>query len=82
MDLWRYSLLRWRHRSRVETLWTKLKKILQNIDLYYLTNNFSEASVDNLNICKSLSDADLGKLGVVTIRDLIRFREELRRGNY
>lgn len=58
------------------------KKILQNRDLNYLTNNFSEASVDNLNIWKSLSDADLGKLGVVTIRDHIRFREELRRGNY
>lgn len=56
-----------------------IKLILKNIDLPNLANNFAEANVNNVDICKSLSDVDLSRLGIATIGDRIRFREELRR---
>lgn len=59
-----------------------IKLILKNIDLPNLANNFAEANVNNVDICKSLSDVDLSRLGIATIGDRMRFREELRRSKY
>jgi hypothetical protein len=57
-----------------------VKTVLRNINLSNLFQNFVNANVDDIVVCKSLNDGDLSQLGITTIGDRIRFREEVRRG--
>lgn len=59
-----------------------IKLILKNIDFLNLVNNFVEVNVNNVDICKSLSDVDLLRFGIVMIGDRICFREEFRCSKY
>ncbi|VDI51116.1 Hypothetical predicted protein [Mytilus galloprovincialis] len=55
-------------------------KIMQKADLATLIENFRRNKTDSLEILKSLTEAELKKLGLQTIGDRVKLREKVRSG--
>lgn len=55
-----------------------MEKILTEIDMRSLLNNFTEEKIDVMT-CKMLDDKQLERLGLVTIGDRVRLRDAIHR---
>ena len=59
---------------------SQIEKILRDLGLATLSQNFIHSKVNTLEVAKKLTDKDLASLGIVTIGDRIRFKERLEKG--
>ena len=57
----------------------KIKDVLNNIRLNSLLQNFVDSKIDTLSICRGLNDQELTRLGITTIGDRVRFRDEVNK---